>query len=63
MSTSSDLALLVITGGLLVVRGRSTLGSTRRQQRRVERAETEAWVNYLIEDSRLMGESGAARLR
>lgn len=64
MSASTDLAILVIAGGLAALRGRSAFGgSTRRAQRRVERAEMEAWVNYIIEDSRLIAGSGAARPR
>jgi hypothetical protein len=61
VSASTGLAILVIAGGLLALRGRSAFaGSTRRSQRRVERAEMEAWVNYIIEDSRLVAGPGAA---
>ena len=57
MSTSSELAILIITGGLLVTRGRATFGRpSRRHQRRVERAQMDAWLEYIIEESRTVGE-------
>ena len=62
MSVSSELAIAVLAGGILAFRGRSAFaGSARRHQRRVERAEMEAWVSYIIEDSRRIAEAGTAR--
>jgi hypothetical protein len=57
MSTSADLVILLIAGGLLVTRGRATFGpSSRRRQRRVEQAQMDAWLEYIIEETRTMAE-------
>lgn len=57
MSASTDLAILVIAAGLLVTRGRATFGtSSCRRRRRVERAQMDAWLEYIIEETRTIGE-------